>query len=134
MQRELNVRSIMQNITGKCGEESKDISVCFFENCPDGYIPTMNEAMVNIIISKKQYSLDYLSGHRTISYYRQIDNKSRMITFVKRTIRKLIKFCVKPLIEEQNCFNDHLYQIIRAQNFEIELIRDELNELKKTND
>lgn len=129
-----DVQAIMREIKNTYRVEGDELSARFLQDYPDGYIPTINEAVSKIIISRKQCSMDYLTMHRGIPYYREIDNQNRVIAFAKRVIRKAITFCIKPMVEEQNCINDHLFRIIQAQNQEMDLIRGELNELKKTND
>lgn len=73
-------------------------------------IPTMREIVPEAVFV--DYSIEdeivFLECHSQMNYYRKLDSKFKLIGFVKKAIRKCIKFYVEPIVKEQNVYNAHI--------------------------
>lgn len=127
MEKLVNVRAIMDEITGvragleDSNKDAKDIN---------DYIITLQEFLQKNREERKENSVSYLLQNCNVPYYREIYNSS-YIKFIKRIIRKLIKFCLFPIVEDQNAVNANILQLLNVQNEEIELLKKEIELLKK---
>lgn len=126
MEERINIEKIMEELS--CGFTELQ------NNCENnnGYIPTLDEALNSIAHERKTKSLCFLAGHFNVGYYKEITNRNRLVCFTKRVIRKLIKFCVFPIVCEQNEVNANLLQVLNAQEREIAGLREEINKLKNS--
>ena len=127
MDESINVKEIMRTITGE-----DEISVCAEKQvlASDEYIITMQDFLQINRENRKKHSIEYLLGHWNVAYYREIHNPG-FVKFIKKVIRKLIKFCMFPVVEEQNAINANVLQILNAQNEEIALLKKEFEMLKE---
>ena len=133
MEGSINVQEIMAEITGEeflkvKTEKNKETN---------GYIRTLQEVLQINREQRESNSISYLMGHWNVAYYREIDN-SKWIKFVKRVIRKLIKFCIVPIVEDQNAINANVLQVLNAQKSEISVLEKKVilleNEISKLKD
>lgn len=97
-------------------------------------IPTLEEVESSLRCQKEQQSIEYLRQHASLKYYHEIENKNKLINFTKRVIRKLIFFCVQPIINEQSENNEKLLQIVVFQKEQINKLESEVNQLKEYRD
>jgi|GEM_PF-2740975 len=132
MTEQINILSIMETITGVKQGKCTDAEAAFLTDYPDGYIPTMNEARKNLIESRRNTAMDYIRINKDVSYYREISG-NRIKVFIKRVIRKLIRFCSEPQISDQNRINENILKVLDIQNSEIRVLRSELAELQSHN-
>lgn len=130
MNSSVNVSEIMNQMTGKPHENDTMAEAPFLEDYPDGYIPSLNESMIQLAGVRKNASLQYIAFNKTVPYYRNVSG-NRLIIFIKRVIRKLVFFCVKPPIDDQNGINDRILRILEIQDREISMLQSEIIELKK---
>lgn len=95
----------------------------------NAYIPTMEEMLAERSEERKMRSISYLVQHWEVAYYREVEN-TKPVSFIKKVIRKLMKFCLLPIVEDQNANNANILQVLNAQNQEIKLLKKEIELLK----
>ena len=98
------------------------------------YIPTMQE-----IVPEANYypfSIDdevaYLERSSELTYYRPIDSKrflGKIITFIRRVIRKVMAFLIYPITYDQSSYNAHIATTMRKIEIELEEQKETIGEL-----
>lgn len=84
---------------------------------------------------------EYLKSNSQLTQYSQLTSSKKsvksIVFFVKRFIRKVIKFYVEPIASEQSEYNGHLafvieemLQIMTKQDQEIQILRREIKDLE----
>ncbi len=96
----------------------------------ESYIPSLNDALEDIWAERKQQSMSNLALHMHIPYYRELSG-NRIVIYIKKAIRKLVKFLVFPITLEQSAHNADILQVLHAQEMEIKRLRGELDRLKE---
>lgn len=77
--------------------------------------------------------IENIYANKTVSYYRIIHNNG-MIFFIKRVIRKLIKFVVEPITNDISNYNNSNTNIIMQLLENNKTLLEQYNILKKEND
>lgn len=94
-------------------------------------IPTMEVIMKSLEMQTEMRCFNYINCNYRLQFYRELGNNYKVVEFVKRLIRKLIRFCVHPIVNDQSELNYNLMQILMIQNNKINELSEELNEIKK---
>lgn len=108
---EVNVENIMKEIRAQIKEDGLDASKLSFEDI----IPQNEDFGTDI----GDYSRDalinsctYMNHHYDISVWHPINSArpiiGTFITFGKKVLRKLTRFFIQPIVEDQNHFNMHV--------------------------
>ena len=107
---EVNVESIMEEIRTKIEEEGLDASKLSFEDIS----PDSEDLGTDIGDYNKEELLSactYLNHHYEVSVWHPINSARPVIgafvTFGKKVIRKLTRFFIQAIVEDQNHFNMH---------------------------
>jgi hypothetical protein len=129
--RTINVETILCKIRKKIKEEklSKDM-LTFEDNFDDKFLSLIppNNGFVDI-----EQQLDILRNSWNIQTDKPL-NGSRLVIFIKRIIRKLIRFFLIPIVKEQNAFNWSVIKILEKnceQKIEIESLQNRIVQLEK---
>lgn len=98
------------------------------------YIPTMQEIVPEA--NYHSFSIDdevaYLEGSSELIYYRPIDSKrflGKIITFIRRVIRKVMAFLIYPITYDQSSYNAHIATTMRKIEIELEEQKETVEEL-----
>lgn len=107
---EVNVENIMEEIRNKIKEEGLDASKLSFEDIS----PQSEDLGTDISNYNKDElisSCTYMNHHYEISVWHPLNSVrpfiGALITFGKKVMRKLIRFFIQPIVEDQNHFNMH---------------------------
>lgn len=98
------------------------------------YIPTMQEIVPEA--NYYSFSIDdevaYLERSSELTYYRPIDSKrflGKIITFIRRVIRKVMAFLIYPITYDQSSYNAHIATTMRKIEIELEEQKETIGEL-----
>lgn len=107
---EVNVESIMEEIRAKIKEEGLDASKLSFEDI----FMQSEELGTDIGDYRKEElisSCTYMNNHYEVSVWHPINSVQPVlgsfITFGKKVMRKLTRFFIQPIVEDQDHFNMH---------------------------
>lgn len=110
---QINVEDIMQTIREEIETSGVKNQKLSFDDKWD-----LSTSFVDDNNTLKQL-LSEMSQHMTLNYYRELEG-NRFKVFIKRVIRKCCAFLIIPMINEQNVFNQKLYElceeIVRRMN------------------
>lgn len=111
----LDIDEIMRTIRQEIKEKNLDAAILDFEEIPfreeihpDDSSPFQPDSL--------QQSMEYLSTRNQIDPYKQPIEGNFLIRFVKKVLRKLMKFYIMPIITEQNALNLHTANAVRQTN------------------
>jgi len=86
-------------------------------------------------IQKIKYEIELLKTRTTIPYYRDLVNHKKLLkhinVFLKRLIRKLLKFLVEPIVQEQSDLNKNIIKILDVYQNELVKKDKEIKELQE---
>lgn len=138
MVEKIDVEKIVETIRQKEVEkvEIKDISYVYDKIKQESQnkecdILTMERALKRFADKRAIQILDYLKPRCEMKYYREIENKSAVKRFIKKAIRKTLKFCIYPMATEQSIFNLNLVELIEQQQIQIQELRTQIENLTK---
>lgn len=94
----------MQQIRNEIKEKGLDSSMLSFEDVP--FEREVSHAESEFRLPSLQQSAEYLNIRNQIEPYKPI-NGNPVTVFIKKVIRKLMKFYIMPVITEQNALNHH---------------------------
>lgn len=100
----IDVDEIMQQIRAEIKEKGLDSSMLSFEDVP--FDKEVSHADSEFRIGSLLQSVEYLNIRNQIEPYKPITGNPAAV-FVKKVIRKLVKFYFLPVITEQNALNHH---------------------------
>ena len=100
----IDVDEIMQQIRAEIKEKGLDSSMLSFEDVP--FDKEVSHADSEFRIGSLLQSAEYLNIRNQIEPYKPITGNP-VAVFVKKVIRKLVKFYFLPVITEQNALNHH---------------------------
>lgn len=129
MNKLVDVQNIMNTINDVVTGDNESKDFIEEKGYVNAYIPTMEEMLVERCEDRKMKSISYLMQHWEVAYYREIDN-IQLVSFVKKVIRKFVKFCLLPIVQDQNANNANILQVLNAQNQEIKMLKKEIDLLK----
>lgn len=98
----INIEEIMADIKREIKEKGLTNDMLSFDEVP--YKRTSAGGSV-------QDALCYIKENYTVQPYKQLSGNPLKVLF-KKVIRKLTKFYVEPVVEEQNCFNANAVTVI----------------------
>ena len=110
-----DIDQIIQTIRQEIKEKNLDHVVLDFEEIPfqQEIRPTDSNPFQ---IDSLQQSMEYLSIRSQIDPYKQPIEGNFLVKFVKKILRKLMKFYMMPIITEQNALNLHTANAVRQTN------------------
>lgn len=127
----INVEKILCEIRREIKEKgfSKD-KLGFEDNFDDFFLSLIpkNDDVVDI-----EQQMDNLRSSWDIQPYKPL-NGNPLVVFIKRIIRKSIKFFLMPIVKEQNAFNWSVLQILERnyeQKIEIEKLHSQLAQIER---
>lgn len=115
----VNVEEIMREIRAEIKEKGLDSSMLSFEDVPmDGAhaVPAaVSPTGAGFDIAVLNDCAGYLEAHDQIDPYKPIAGNP-VFVFVKKVIRKLLKFYMVPIISEQNAINRQVTNAVRQMS------------------
>lgn len=103
-QNAINVDEIMQQIRAEIKEKGLNSSMLSFEDVP--YDKEISHAEYEFRLTSLLQSAEYLNIRNQIEPYKPVAGNP-IAVFVKKVIRKLVKFYILPIVTEQNALNYH---------------------------
>jgi hypothetical protein len=101
---EINIDEIMQQIRAEIKEKGLDSSMLSFDDVP--FERETGHTETTFSLPSLTQSAEYLNVRNQIEPYKPIDGNP-IVVFVKKVIRKLMKFYIMPVVTEQNALNYH---------------------------
>lgn len=109
----INTEEIMKQIRAEIKEKGLDSSMLSFEEIP--FAQEISHADKNFQPASLQQSAEYLSIRNQIEPYKPIEGNF-LVVFIKKVIRKLVKFYILPIMTEQNALNLHTANAVQQMN------------------
>ena len=107
----IHIEEIMQNIWKEIKEKGLSSDMLSFEDVPY----QKPDAAVNGAGSEEvKNSLVYLNGHYNVQPYKPLGGNP-LFVFIKKVLRKLMKFYIEPIVNDQNNFNANVVRVLNAQ-------------------
>ncbi len=113
----INTEEIMKQIRAEIKEKGLDSSVLSFEEIP--FQQEVSHAAQNFQLASLQQSADYLNIRNQIEPYKPLEGNF-LVVFIKKVIRKLVKFYLLPIITEQNALNLHTANAVNQLNLYVQ--------------
>ncbi|MBE6853424.1 MAG: hypothetical protein E7505_08120 [Ruminococcus sp.] len=123
------IEDIMKEIRKEISEKGLDSSMLSFEDIKCD--PSLNDRAV---ISEDEYqrSLSYINLNYSVEPYKPLEG-NRLIVFIRKVMRKLIKFYIEPAVHDQNNINMNIVKLLNffADDIRRRKIQPGLSELEK---
>lgn len=100
----INIEDIMSEIKQKIKDQGLTADMLSFEDVP--YKKTAQGGSL-------PEALDYITSHYYIQPYKELKGNPVKV-FIKKTIRKMVKFYVEPVVFEQNDFNANAVTVMKS--------------------
>ena len=100
----INIEEIMTEIKQKIKEQGLTADMLSFEDVPFKKTAQGGSA---------SEALDYITSHYYIQPYKELKGNPVKV-FIKKVIRKLVKFYVEPVVFEQNDFNANAVTVMKS--------------------
>ena len=100
----INIEEIMAEIKQKIKEQGLTADMLSFEDVP---------YKKNAQSGSASEALDYISTHYYIQPYKELQGNPVKV-FIKKVLRKLMKFYVEPVVFEQNDFNANAVTVMKS--------------------
>lgn len=100
----INTEEIMQEIRTQIAERGYSRTELRFADVTAGMSDSLGEIPDFFELQNFGLTVDQMDARREVQCWRLISG-NRIIVFVKKIIRKLVKFYVEPIIKSQNEFN-----------------------------
>ncbi len=111
----INTEEIMNQIRAEIKAKGLDSSMLSFEEIP--FAPEVSRADSQFQPESLRQSAEYLSIRNQIEPYKPIEGNF-LVVFIKKVIRKLVKFYIMPIMTEQNALNLHTANAVQQmQNY-----------------
>jgi len=104
MSENINVDEIVNQIRAEIKEKGLEASMLSFEDVP--FDKETSHTENHFELSSLVQSADYMNARNQIEPYKEISGNP-IIVFIKKIIRKLVKFYIMPIMTEQNALNYH---------------------------
>lgn len=104
MSENINVDEIVNQIRAEIKEKGLEPSMLSFEDVP--FDKEVSHAETHFELSSLVQSADYMNARNQIEPYKEISGNPISV-FIKKVIRKLVKFYIMPIMTEQNALNYH---------------------------
>ncbi|MDE5771738.1 MAG: hypothetical protein K2I06_08965 [Ruminococcus sp.] len=126
MNKSIDTEKIMSEIRLEIKKKNIDADILSFED-----IPYKKPAGVSFS-GNPDKAVDYLCSRSYVQSYHQIDGNP-VIVFIKKSVRKIIKFHTEPIVSEQNNFNASAVTALTSlRNTQKQLIK-RIEKLEKEN-
>lgn len=96
----INIENIMQDIRNEIKEKGYTYDMLSFKEVTAAPLSDTE----NVSIADIEKDVNYMENASAVAAYRPLGG-SKLAVFIKKIIRKLIKFYVEPIVESQNDFN-----------------------------
>lgn len=107
----VNIEEIMQGIRQEIKDKGLTSDMLSFEDVPY----RKPDAVVNGAGTEEvQESLIYLNAHYNVQPYKPLGGNA-LVVFIKKVLRKLMKFYIEPIVNDQNQFNANVVRVLNAQ-------------------
>ena len=123
----INTEEIMNQIRAEIKEKGLDSSMLSFEEIP--FQQEVSHAEQNFQLASLQQSAEYLNIRNQIEPYKPLEGNF-LIVFIKKIIRKLVKFYIMPIITEQNALNLHTANAVNQMNLYIQEQQKKMTDLE----
>ena len=123
----INTEEIMKQIRAEIKEKGLDSSMLSFEEIP--FQQEVSHAAQNFQLASLQQSADYLNIRNQIEPYKPLEGNF-LVVFIKKVIRKLVKFYLLPIITEQNALNLHTANAVSQMNLYIQEQQKKMTDLE----
>lgn len=107
MDNHVDVELIMSQIKAEIKENGFKDSDLSFED-----IWSLEEEKCDSVQEQLSNLLDEMERKKQVLFYRELSGNP-VKKFVKRVVRKLIAFIIQPIVDEQNDYNEYVYNICR---------------------
>jgi len=104
MSENINVDEIVNQIRSEIKEKGLEASMLSFEDVP--FDKEVSHTESHFELSSLVQSADYMNARNQIDPYKEISGNPISV-FIKKIIRKLVKFYIMPIMTEQNALNYH---------------------------
>lgn len=104
MSENINVDEIVNQIRAEIKEKGLESSMLSFEDVP--FDKEVSHTETHFELSSLVQSADYMNTRNQIEPYKEISGNPISV-FIKKIIRKLVKFYIMPIMTEQNALNYH---------------------------
>lgn len=104
MSENINVDEIVNQIRAEIKEKGLEPSMLSFEDVP--FDKEVSHTESHFELSSLVQSADYMNARNQIEPYKEISGNPISV-FIKKVIRKLVKFYIMPIMTEQNALNYH---------------------------
>lgn len=104
MSENINVDEIVNQIRAEIKEKGLEPSMLSFEDIP--FDKEVSHTETHFELSSLVQSADYMNARNQIEPYKEISGNPISV-FIKKVIRKLVKFYIMPIMTEQNALNYH---------------------------
>lgn len=124
---DINIEEIMQEIRQEIADKHLTPDMLSFEDVPYTRPDAMNGCGLDS--EEARNAMVYLNSHYNVQAYKPLAGNP-LFVFVKKVIRKLTKFYVEPVVDDQNTFNANTVRMLNALSQEVEALRKENAELR----
>lgn len=104
MSENINVDEIVNQIRAEIKKKGLEPSMLSFEDVP--FDKEVSHTETHFELSSLVQSADYMNARNQIEPYKEISGNPISV-FIKKVIRKLVKFYIMPIMTEQNALNYH---------------------------
>ncbi|MDE6657835.1 MAG: hypothetical protein K2J88_04550 [Oscillospiraceae bacterium] len=102
--KQINIDEIMQQIRTEIKQKGYNNSMLDFEEIP--FAQEISHAENHFQLASLQQSAEYLNIRNQIEPYKPVEGNF-LVVWIKKILRKLIKFYIMPIMTEQNALNLH---------------------------
>lgn len=108
----VNIEEIMQGIRKEIKEKGLSADMLSFEDVP---YQKPDSAVNGCAADSEEVknSLVYLNGHYNVQPYKPLGGNA-LFVFIKKVLRKLMKFYIEPIVNDQNQFNANVVRVLNA--------------------
>ncbi len=111
--RTVNIEEIMQGIRQDIKDKGLNADMLSFEDVP--YRKTEDAVAGSAMDAEELHNaMVYLNAHYNVQPYKPLTGNP-VAVFVKKVIRKLVKFYIEPIAADQNQFNANVVRVLNAQ-------------------
>lgn len=124
---EINIEEIMQEIRQEIADKHLTPDMLSFEDVPFAKADAMSGSGLDS--EEARNAMTFLNSHYNVQAYKPLAGNP-VAVFVKKVIRKLTKFYVEPVVNDQNDFNANTVRMLNALTKEVEALRQENADLR----
>ncbi len=108
----INIEEIMHGIRQEIKEKGLSPDMLSFEDVP---YQKPGDAVSGCSLDSEEVrnAMVYLNGHYNVQPYKPLGGNA-LFVFIKKVIRKLVKFYIEPIVNDQNNFNANTVRVLNA--------------------